>query len=260
MTLIELMFSLTITSILVGTLGVMAHSVGQHSKYNEGQTTALQQARVGLERLNRYVSEAYATETYPGVVVMDETIGGVRYPDTVLIWHPSTGTPANAAGPPQIRELIIICPDPANPSRLLEITAPTDSRTIQLNEASINSSAGRALVNSVKSANGSVKAVLTYQLRTASPASGSARGVVRFECELHPTAAEISAFRNGTAAWTSLAWPQDTYGSNFGVRQVWLRSELQLTSLARASDGSLPDDAMTLPFFGSSACYYQLKP
>jgi len=260
MTLIELMFSLTITAILVGTLGVMAQAVGQYSKYNEGETTALQQARVGLERLNRYVSEAYATETYPGVVVMDETISSVRYPDTVLIWRPPNGTPANAAGPPLIKELIIICPDPAAPYRLLEITAPTDSRTIQLNDASINSSAGRTLVNSVKTANGSVRAVLTYQLRTASPASGSARGVVRLECELHPTTAEMSAFRAGTATWSSLSWPQDTFGSNFGVRQVWLRSELQLTSLARASDGSVAADAMTLPFFGSSALYYQLTP
>jgi hypothetical protein len=260
MTLVELMFSLTISAILVGALGVMAQAVGQYARFNEGETTALQQARVGLERLNRYVSEAYATETYPGVVVMDETIGSIRYPDTVLIWRPTGGTPANAAGPPLIKELVIICPDPTASYRLLEITAPTDSRAIQLNDASINTSTGRALVNGVKAASTSVKAVLTYQLRTAAPSSGSARAAVRFECELHPTTAEINSFRAGTSTWTSLGWPQNTFGNNFGVRQVWLRSELQLTSLPRAADGTLPADAITLPFFGSSSLYYQLKP
>jgi hypothetical protein len=260
MTLVELMFSLTISAILVGTLGVMAQAVGQYSKFNEGETTALQQARVGLERLNRYVSEAYATESYPGVVVMADLIGSVRYPDTVLIWRPQGGVPANAAGPPLIRELVIICPDPAAPYRLLEITAPNDSRTIQLNDASINTSSGRALVNGVKSASTSVKAVLTYQLRTATPSNGTARAAVRFECELHPTAAELSAYRAGTSAWNTLSWPQNTFGGQFGVRQVWLRSELQLTSLARSEDGTLPADVITLPFFGSSTLYYQLQP
>jgi hypothetical protein len=260
MTLVELMFSLTISAILVGTLGVMAQAVGDYAEFNEGQTTALQQARVALERVNRYVSEAYATENYPGVVVMHETIGSGRYPDTLLIWRPTAGVPANAAGPPLIKELIIICPDPAAPHRLLEITAPTDSRTIQLNDASINTSTGRALVNGVKIANAGVKAVLTHQLRTASPSSGSARAAIRFECELHPTAAELSAFRAGTSSWTSLSWPQNTFGAQFGIRQVWLRSELQLTSLPRAADGTLPADAMTLPFFGSSALFYQLAP
>src|SRR5690606_28827569 len=105
---------------------------------------------------------------------------------TVLIWRPPSGVPANPAGPPLIRELVIICPDPSAPYRLLEITAPNDSRTIQLNEASLNTASGRALVQSVKTANTSVKAVLTHQLRTASPANGTARAAVRFECELHP--------------------------------------------------------------------------
>jgi hypothetical protein len=254
------MFSLTISAILVGTLGMMAQAVGQYSKLNEGETTALQQARVAMERLNRYVSEAYAAENYPGVVVMHDTIGSYRYPDTVLIWRPPGGTPANPAGPPLIRELVIICPDPNAPHRLLEITAPTDSRTIQLNDASINTSTGRSLVNGVKSANGSVKALLTQQLRTASPSSGSPRAAVRFEVELHPTAAELSAFRAGTATWASLSWPQNTFGSEFGVRQVWLRSELQLTSLPRLADGTVPADAMTLPFFGSASLFHQLKP
>jgi len=260
MTLVELMFSLTITAILVGALGVMAQAVGMYSRFNEGETAALQQARVGLERLTRYASEAYATETYPGVVVVADLIGSVRYPDTVLIWRPQGGVPANPAGPPLIRELVIICPDPAAPHRLLEITAPNDARTIQLNEASLNTSSGRTLVNGVKTASTSVKAVLTHQLRTATPSNGSTRGVVRFECELHPTAAELSAFRAGTSSWTSLSWPQNTFGNDFGVRQVWLRSELQLTGLARLADGSVPDDALTLPFFGSASLYYQLKP
>jgi hypothetical protein len=70
----------------------------------------------------------------------------------------------------------------------------------------------------------------------------------------------MNAFRAGTATWSSLGWPQNTFGSNFGIRQVWLRSELQLTSLQRLSDGSVPADFVTLPFFGSAPLYYQIKP
>lgn len=261
LTLLELMLALTVSTILIGSLATLASVTRQTSEFSEGQTAAVQHARVAFERLNRFLSEAYATETYPGVVVVDETVGSYRYCDTVVIWRPANGTPANASGPPLVRELVIICPDPADPRRLVEITAPADTRTIQLNEASLNTTSGRSLIAGIKSASSSVKTPLTSLLRTASTSSGgnsNLRAAIRFECELHPTAAELTAYRNGTLAWSDIAWPQGTFSSSCGLRQVWLRGELQLMNESYNTDGSASAAAVPIPFLGSGALYYSV--
>jgi prepilin-type N-terminal cleavage/methylation domain-containing protein len=261
LTLVELLVSMAVTGILAATLGVLADSVSQTAKFDGGQTDALQHAQVVIDRIERMVNEAYATETYPGVVVVDETVGSYRYPDTVVIWKP-TGTPVNPAGPPLVRELVIICPSPTNAGELIEVTALNDSRTIALNEASLNTASGRTLINGIKTASTSSKVQLTPLLRSASTAgtsgTSSLRGCVRFECELHPTAAEMSAFRGGTKAWDTLGWSQGLFSSTYGTRQVWLRMELQLLSEPRDADGAVSPTASTLPFFGSSAIYYAI--
>ena len=264
LTLIELMFAGTISTLLVGAMALVAATVNQNSTHNAGCQDAVQHARVVMDRLSRFVGEAYATETYPGVVVVADRVGGTRYPDTVLIWRPG-GAPVNAAGPPLIRELLMICPDPANPGRLLEVTMPTDARTIELNDASLNTTTGRALVASLKTASTSVKTLLTPLMRTATisytvsgATAATRRGAVRFECELRPTAAQLTSFRGGSTSWNALNWPQGLYGSGSGTRQVWLRTELQLLGKAPAADGAVAADAAVLPFFGSATLYYCL--
>jgi hypothetical protein len=76
---------------------------------------------------------------------------------------------------------------------------------------------------------------------------------------LHPTATEISAMRSGSSSWTSLNWPQNMYGGSFGLRQVWVRSELQLLSEPRNADGTTTATTTALPFFGSATLYYTLN-
>lgn len=260
LTLLELMIAMSVSTILVGALAVLASATRQTSDFNSGQSSAVQHARVVHDRLQRFVNEAYATEAYPGVVVVDETVNSNRYCDTVVIWHP-TGDPTNAAGPPLVKELIIIGPDPNDPKRLLEFTAPTDTRTIQLNEASLNTTSGRTLISSIKTASTTVKTLLTPLVRTASTGatgSNATRAAIRFECELHPTTAELTSFRGGSLAWEDIAWPQGWFSSSCGMRQIWLRSELQLVSEDYNADGTLPDTAVGLPFLGSASNYYSL--
>lgn len=258
LTLIELMISIAVSAVLVGTMSVLAESVRTNATFSGGQNMAVQHAQVVLQRIQRLVNDAYATETYPGVVVVDETVNSFRYPTKLVVWKPS-GTPVNPAGPPLISELVIVCPNPSNPGELCEITAANDTRTVQLNETSLNTSTGRALITAVTTATTSVKTQLTPMLRsaaTATTASAAIRGCIRFECELHPTTTELATFRGGTGTWTNLNWVQDVDSSSFGLRQVWLRTEIQLLSEPRNSDGSVPTTASTLPFFGSSAIYY----
>jgi hypothetical protein len=255
------MISIAVTSILVGTISVLASTVEQAAEFNGGQNDAIQHARVVLERIQRLVREAHATETYPGVVVVDATVGSYRYPDTLVVWHP-TGDPVNAAGPPLVKELVIICPNPTNPGELIEVTALADTRTVALNEASLNTTSGRAFIHGIKTASSSTKVSLTPLLRsaaTSSSSSASLRGCVRFECELHPTTAELDGFRSGTGSWSGLGWPQNTYSNTFGLRQVWLRTELQLLSEPRDPGGAVPATAVPLPFLGSATRYYTVE-
>jgi prepilin-type N-terminal cleavage/methylation domain-containing protein len=261
LTLIELMISIAVTTVLLGAIAGMASTVNQAARFNTGQNDAVQHARVTLDRIERLVGEAYALETYPGVVVVDETVGSYRYPDTLVIWHPN-GTPANLAGPPLVKELVIICPNPANSGELIEVRATADTRTVQLNDAALNTSSGRSFINGIKTATSSTKTQLTPLLSSAATSTSNnatKRGSVRFECELHPTAAEMTSFRNSSTTWDALNWPQNLTSSTFGLRQVWVRSELQLLSEPRNADGTTTATTMALPFFGSATLYYTLK-
>ncbi|MGC3971067.1 MAG: prepilin-type N-terminal cleavage/methylation domain-containing protein [Pirellulales bacterium] len=260
LTLLELVLAMTVSTILVAALSVLASATRQTADFSAGQASALQHGRVVLDRISRFVNGAYATETYPGVVVVDETVSSNRYPDTLVIWNPANGVPSNVAGPPLVRELVIIAPDPNDPKRLVEFTAPTDARTVQLNDASLNTSSGRTFITSIKTASTTTKTLLTPLLRTAATTTNgnTLRAAVRFECELHPTAAEITSFRNNSLAWEDLPWPQGIFSSSTGMRQVWLRTELQLVSKDYTAAGTLPADAVGLPFLGSATLYYNL--
>lgn len=250
---------MAVTGIMAVTLGTLASGVRQTSQFAAGQSDALQHARVVLDRIERMVNEARTTETYPGIVVVDETVGSYRFPDTLVVWRP-TGLPQNPNGPPLVKELVIICPNPNDRGELVEITALNDSRTVALNDAGLNTTAGRALINGIKTASTSTKVSLTPLLRTAAAASGAnnTRGCVRFECELHPTATELASFRSSGGNWNNLTWAQSLYSGSYGLRQVWLRTELQLLSEPRNADGSVSATASTLPFYGSSAVYYAI--
>ena len=132
---------------------------------------------------------------------------------------------------------------------------------MQLNDASLNTTAGRSLIQSIKTASTTTKTVLTPLVRIASTSTSGTtnqRAAVRFECELHPTAAEITAFRNGTLTWDDVAWPQGLVSSHTGLRQVWLRTELQLMSQDYSDSGVAPADAVPMPFLGSATLYYSL--
>ena len=265
LTLLEMLISISIMSIIALAMGGMAMSVRQTTDYTQGRGAAMQHGRVALERINRLVSGAYTAPSHPGAVVVYDLIGAYRFPDTLLVWRPA-GDPANPSGPPLMSEVVIVCPDPAAPSQLVEITAPTDSRQVPFDASTLNTTAWRNALVAIKTANTSQKTVLTDLLRTASATSngstsgtGSLRGAVRFECELHPTAAEWTAYKAGTLAWSNMAWAQSLYNTNAltGLRQVWVRSELQL----------MPDDMQgqqdttgqrVIPFFGSTALYYTL--
>jgi len=93
-------------------------------------------------------------------------------------------------------------------------------------------------------------------MRTASvPEWGDkgSRAALRFEARYRPSWEEYAAYKAGTTAWSALGWPQSIYGPNMGLRQAWLRIELQL---AAEEENTQPE---SYPFFGSAALYYPLS-
>lgn len=259
LTLVELLLASAIMAIMAATLALLAAAATNTASYAQGRGETTQHARVIQERLARLIQEAYATENHPGVAVLETYVGTWRFPDMLLVWHPD-GTPQNPNGPPLIREIVCISPDPDQPNRLLEVIAPLDTRTIPL-DSTLNSAAWRTeLLALVRSPNAK-RTVLTELLRVAvatadgavvSEAAGQRRGVVRFARELRPTESEWAQFRAGSKAWHTLAWPQTQYGWQTGSRHVWVRWELQLATQNR-------DTSVAVPYFGSAVLAYQLN-
>ena len=254
MTLLELLIAMSIMVMVVGTLGALAKGVQDGFQYTEGHGLATQHARVVLDRIGQTVREATANEQFPGVMVLAGTVGSWRFPDTLVVWHPD-GDPADRDGLPRYNELVIYCPDWSEPSRLVEITAPNDTRTVPPVE---NRAQWAAEVEAIKQSGSSRVVTLTELLRTGladDSIATSRRGAVRFETRLRPSQSEWDDYKSGNRKWEDLSWVQGIYGSRSGLRQVWLRTELQLT----ASGESGAAGGRSLPFFGSAALYYQMR-
>ena len=76
------------------------------------------------------VSQATASEQFPGFLVVASTQGTSRYPDALVVWRPAVA-PANPTGLPRFNELIVYCPGAATPSAFLEITNSADTRNAE---------------------------------------------------------------------------------------------------------------------------------
>jgi len=274
LTLLELLIALSIMVMVVGALGGLARAVQSGSAYSEGRGAATQHARVALERITRTVDEAVANEQFPGILVLAEQEGSWRFPDTLAVWHPEPSVlaahPERAALDDPNRlpfhdELVVFCPDPGAPNRLVEIRS---TRSVPL---SSNAAAWPAEIEVFKSAmtldtaafSGVGATAPTYpavtltELLRSSRAGDShlaeVRGAVRFERRLRPSDDEWKS----STAWESLPWVQGVYGANTGLRQAWLRVELQLmpNEIAGQLDASEPQ---ATTFFGSAAVYYPM--
>ncbi|MBN2023935.1 MAG: hypothetical protein JW809_14220 [Pirellulales bacterium] len=244
MTLIELLMACAVMVIIAGTVGGLAKTVLTGSEYADGQGLAAQHAQVTLERIGRIVREATANESFPGAVVLAETVSGWQYPDTLVVWHPS-GAPVDPAGSPRLNELVIFCPHPDYPNRLVQITAPGNTGTLSsVDVARYNQ------INAVKQATSSTVVTLTDLVRTAgangSTTAADRRGTVRFAVRLRPVTIDHSN-------WSSNAWAQGIHGTQMGLRQVWVRTELQLVP---GPDGAASG---AIPFLDSAALYYQVQ-
>ena len=247
-----------IMAMVAGALLAMSNAVDLANEYGQGYGTATQHARVSLERIDRTVNEAFGKGIYPGVWVTEDVDGQWTYPNTLIVWHPG-GTPANAAGPPLVQELVVFCPDPNAQKDFVQLTFPGNTTPVPSDTPSLTT-----LIDSLKTSSGVNKVVLTPLLYVPAAASATAgtsvpRAAVRFVVTLTPSASAWAAYNAGTLAWGSLPWVLGIESSNTGagLRQVWLRTEMQLTP-AVTWVASNPAGEGNMPFFGSACFYYGL--
>jgi len=274
LTVLELLIGISIMVMIVGALGALARAVQSSADYSTSRATAVEHARVVLERITRIVSEATANERFPGFIVLADTVGSYRYPDTLVIWHPEAQT--LAANPsrlplddpnrlPYFDELVVICPNPTAPSQLIEIRS---TNTTCLSSTASNWASqiavfktSRVLDTNVLSGSGGTLAsypavTLTGLLRTCAVtgSAGTTRGAVRFEARLRPSESDWS---NTSIAWTALPWVQGIFSATTGLRQAWLRIEVQLVPPEEVASNA--GTIQPIPFYGSAAVYYQMR-
>lgn len=256
MTLLELLVAMSVMVLIAGTLSGLAIGVQQGYDYAQGYGIATQHARVALERITRTVSQATASEQFPGFLVLADTQAPWRFPDTLVVWRP-TGAAADPNGRPRFNELVIYCPDIQFPNRLLEITVPGDAR---VTPPVADTASWKAEVAAIRNSSSATKVVLTDLLRRCTLPETSppqVRGAVRFESRLLPSESEWAGYKAGTIEWKNLSWVQYIYGNRSGLRQAWMRMEMQV-AVGQSSAGSQPDPGVVIPFYGSAAVYYRL--
>jgi Tfp pilus assembly protein PilV len=249
LTLTELLIASTVMTMLVGGMGTLVMAVHATNEHCRGQALGAQHARVALDRIQRAIRTAEASEQFPGCIVQSATVGGAMFPDTLVVWSPLAAA-ADPQGLPRVNELVVFCTDPANPLRLVELRDPTDTSTCP---AVDNVAAWASLVDGLKSASSTEVVELSDRLRQARPSAGEdPRGCVRFLVLMAPSAADWQAYRAGTQTWQALSWPLDSYSSRSGMRRVVCQTELQIIP-----GESLAQDA-ALPFYGSATLNYEL--
>jgi hypothetical protein len=253
LSLVELLLASTIMLMLAGALGVLAMSAQTAAEYGHGHGTATQHGRVCLERIERAIAEAHASEQFPGCAVFAESVGSWDFPDTLVVWKP-TSAAVDPDGLPRFNELVIFCPDPDAPHRLLEVTVPGDTRTAY---AADDTSSWQAALAAIKADDTAERVELTDMLRTADAGDGAQRAAARFCVTVRPSLDEWSDYEAGDLDWDEVNWVQDIHGTQTGLRQAWCRFEIQL--LPEGIAGKSVSDELALPLFGSAAVYCELE-
>jgi hypothetical protein len=256
LTLAELLVAGTVLVLIGGAMSTLAYAVYASYEVCRDQSQAAQHARVSLDRIERAVSEATASESFPGCLIVNFTADGYTFPDSLAVWRPS-GTAADPTGLPRVNELIVFSCTPSEPNKLLEMTWPANTSAAP---AASNQFGWRALIDSFHSSTETVKNQLTDRLHvgrvdTTPLIEGlltTRRGMIRFKRMMAPSDSQWSAYRGGQRSWQSIDWPLDLYGSQTGMRTVNLQVELQVLS----GNELHPEP---LPFFGSANVTYALR-
>jgi hypothetical protein len=250
----------SIVSIVLGGLMMALHSAREHT---DGLGDATMQANAAIERMKFTIADAgvyklTGQSSVLGVAVVRRTWSSYGMPSILVVWNGGRNGGMADAGVltrlPKVNELTIYSPDPATPSRLVEITLPARTDSIDFGSSSFSTT-----VLSLFNDSGLQKVTLCDRLRSSQLTTGggspASAGNVWFEMEQMPSDTSIAATTTGSSAWNALIWSQGIVGGDFGLRQATLRIELQL---ALGTAGT-PSGTLSMPFFGSASYRYMYQ-
>ncbi len=252
----ELLVAISIVAMVATATAALARAMQQAFEIMEAQGQVVQQARVCLERIVHTVSQARTSPQFPGFLVVTYSFDTFPIADTLVVWSPK-GNAAEPEGLPRFNELVVYCPHPEHPNRLLEIRFPEDSRPVP---PITDLSSWRQELQNLKQASDAQRVELSALMRTVTLTTGlvtKRQAGLWFFSRMRPSEEEWLQYMQGSRSWESLSWVQGMYGVHRGIRQHWLRIELQMLppELASSSTGTREP----LPFFGSVAIYYPVK-
>jgi len=250
LSLAELLVASAVMGIICLSFGTLAMSVQMANEYSQEKNLVGQHARVILQRVERTIQGAHASEGFPGIVPITYYYASYDFPQAIAVWDPD-GVPLGDY--PHVDELVFFAVDRDNPNRLLEIRTDSDSSAAPdlTDEAS-----WRTLVaDLIKSSDSEI--VEISDLVRAGAAGANYYSTLRFQTRVLPSDADIAAARAGTVDWEDLNWATSIYSSQAGVRQVWCHFEWQLVPSDNIDQHSRLQE-QAVPFFGSSAIYYQV--
>ncbi|QDU75073.1 hypothetical protein Pan97_20940 [Bremerella volcania] len=250
LSLAELLVASAVMGIICLSFGTLAMSVQMANEYSQEKNLVGQHARVILQRVERTMQGAHATDSFPGILPITYYYSSYDFPQAIAVWDPDGSPMANY---PQVDELVIFAVDPDNPNRFLEIRNESDTSTAP---GLTDETAWRTLIaNLIDSSDSEI--VEISDLIRAGKAGANYYSTLRFQTRVVPSDAEIAAARAGSVDWEDLNWATSIYSSKAGVRQVWCHFEWQLVPSSNIDEhGRLQEQAV--PFFGSSAIYYQV--
>lgn len=250
-TVIEMVIAIGLVGMIGAALATLSTAAHTSNSYVQDTGDTVQHARVTIERIRRAIQDAHASDDFPAFLVVEEDVSSWTFYDTLVVWRPSS-TAANPDGLPLVEELVLFTYDRADPTRLLEITLPGDASVVP---ATSDADSWASLVASIQSDSDAVEIELTDMLHTEEIAS-STRGVLQFSVVHHPSETEWASYKAGDTEFDDLPWALDIRGAKSGLRQSRVAFDFQLQS----SKSSEATNATVVPFFGSAATYYELKP
>jgi len=255
LSLAELLVATMIMGLISASFGALAMSIQMANEHATSKNRMGQSARIILGRVERTIGSAHANESFPGVRVVTYSKSTYDFPQVLAVWVPPASGPAGSY--PQVDELVFFAANPDSPNRLLEIHPVNDSSAAP---AFDSDNLWRTLLTQVLEDNETEVIPLFDQLRVGKVSSSDSDtfSTLRFDVRVRPNDDQLASARAGDTNWTDLPWTNSINGNSTGLRQVWVSFSYQIVP----SDDVDEHDAMqdqSVPFFGSSAIYYQVS-
>ena len=232
-TLVELVISMTIlsfTTMVIGGLMLAITSAWDHSTSLEDSR---RQAQASFARIKWMIQQSgtYKLTGQPttlGIAILTTTAGTYQAPTKLVVWSGGSNGGMNASGLktrlPLASEIVVYTPDPTTPSRLIEMTFPGNTTSIDFRSSGFSTSIASLMQTTNRQ---SIR--LCDRLHVTPGTTGAPNiGNIRFEMTTNPSDSQISGVSVGSQAWNDLPWGQGLVGADRALRTTNVRIEMLL--------------------------------